>query len=235
MKREKIVIIGGTSGMGLATARAVLGEGYEAVIAGRDRKRLDGALKSLPGASGAPVDASDRRSLDAFFGSVGTFDHLVLSLSGNKGFGLFRDLSVDDIERGFREKAVVQIRSAQAALNHIRTDGSITFITAASAQSSQPGISGYAAINGAIERMVPPLARELAPIRINAVSPGVVDTPWWDFMGDTKKAVFAETREHLPVGRIGASEEIASVVMMLIKNGFVTGSVIIADGGGHLL
>jgi len=235
MKNQKVVIIGGTSGMGLATAQAALGEGFEVIIAGRNKEKLDTAFQSVPSASGGIVDARDSASLEAFFSGVGPFDHLVLSLSGNKGFGMFKDLAIDDVEKGFSEKTIAQLRSAQTALPSIDENGSITFISAASAQASLPGTSGYAAINGALERMVPPLARELGPIRVNAVSPGVIDTPWWDFMGDMKKDIFAQTEGGLPVHRIGAPQDIASVVMMLIKNGFITGSILVADGGGHLL
>jgi len=234
MKKEKVIIIGGTSGMGLATA-AVLAGSCDVTIAGRSKERLAAALSSVPGAAGYTVDAMDTKSLDAFYGSVGPFDHLVLSLSGNKGFGLFRDLVIDDVETGFREKTLAHMRSAQAALKYIAPNGSITFITASSAQSNQPGISGYAAINGAIERMVPPLARELAPIRVNAVSPGVIDTPWWDFMGSVKQAIFEQTEQNLPVGKVGVPGEVASVVTMLIQNPFVTGITILVDGGAHLM
>lgn len=235
MGLEKIVIIGGTSGMGLETAKMALSEGKDVVIGGRSSEKLKLALSKLPGAVGYIVDASNSESLTEFYFKVGNFDHLVLALSGNKGFGMFRELAPEDVEAGFNEKVVAQIRATKLSLVKIASKGSITFISASSAQSSGGGISGYACINGALERMVPPLARELAPLRINAVSPGMIDTPWWDFAGDMKKAIFSQTEKVLPAGRIGRTSDIALVIMMIIKNSFITGTTILADGGGHLL
>ena len=232
---EKIVIIGGTSGIGYATAKAAINEGKDVIIGGRKRDKLASALNGLPGAKGFCVDAESKDSLNSFFEQIGSFDHLVLTHSGNKGFGMFRDLSPEDILTGFKEKVAAQIRAAQCSLNTLRKDGSITFITASSAQSSGPGISGYAAINGALERMVPPLARELAPLRINAVSPGIVDTSWWSFIGDLKDEIFSQSKKSLPVGKIAQAEDIASVILMVLNNSIITGTTILADSGGHLI
>jgi NAD(P)-dependent dehydrogenase (short-subunit alcohol dehydrogenase family) len=235
MNSEKVVIIGGTSGMGLATAALMLKKNKEVIICGRNNERLESALSRLPGAKGISADANSAESLDSLFSEIGIFDHLVITLSGNKGFGMFRELKIDDIETGFHEKVSAQMRAAQSSLKTIRPNGSITFVTASSAQSSGPGISGYAAINGAIECMIPPLARELAPVRVNAVSPGIIDTPWWEFMGEAKDEVFSHSKETLPAGKIGTVENIAPIILMLTDNDYITGTIIIADGGGHLL
>jgi NAD(P)-dependent dehydrogenase (short-subunit alcohol dehydrogenase family) len=118
---------------------------------------------------------------------------------------------------------------------HLRPDGSVTLITAASARAAIPGTAGLAAINGALEAMVPPLAVELAPLRINAVSPGVIDTPWWDRVPqEQRKALFDGLAATTPVGRVGRPDDIARAIHMLAANGFITGVVLDATGGSNL-
>jgi NAD(P)-dependent dehydrogenase (short-subunit alcohol dehydrogenase family) len=118
----------------------------------------------------------------------------------------------------------------------MRRDGSITFLTSISARMAHPGTAGLAAINGALEAMLGALARELAPTRINAVAPGVVDTAWWDRLpAAAKQRVFDEQARMLPVGRVGRADDVAQAVQFLAGNGFVTGTVLECDGGLHLL
>jgi NAD(P)-dependent dehydrogenase (short-subunit alcohol dehydrogenase family) len=157
---------------------------------------------------------------------------LVLAVSGREGGGPFESLGVDMLKRAFDGKFWAQFMAAQMGLTKLRQNGSIVFITAASARTSIPGTAGLAAINGALEAMIPTLALELKPIRVNAVSPGVVKTPWWDTLpSEQREAVFAQTAQILPVGRIGTPEDIAEVIIMLLQNGFMTGTVIECDGG----
>ncbi|KRE97857.1 short-chain dehydrogenase [Frateuria sp. Soil773] len=235
--RRKIVVLGGSSGMGLATVRLLAEAGHALVATGRDPARLAAALQPLPGdLRGEAFDATDRAQLDAFFGRLGVFDDLVVALSGGEGGGPFRGLDLAALERGFAAKFWPHVQAAQAALPALRAGGSITFLTSVSARMANPGTAGLAAINGAIEAMVPVLARELAPLRVNAVAPGVVDTPWWDARGaEAKDAVFRQQAQALPVGRVGRPEEVAQAVAFLVGNGFTTGTVIACDGGLHLL
>jgi NAD(P)-dependent dehydrogenase (short-subunit alcohol dehydrogenase family) len=108
-------------------------------------------------------------------------------------------------------------------------------VTAGSARSAIPATAGLAAINGALEAMIRPLAVELAPLRINAVSPGVIDTPYWDAMPtDRKEAIFAQAMRKLPVGRLGSAQDIAEAIAFVATNGFMTGKVIECDGGGRM-
>jgi NAD(P)-dependent dehydrogenase (short-subunit alcohol dehydrogenase family) len=183
----------------------------------------------------ASVDAMDRSAVDKFFEQVGGFEHLVLSLSGGKGAGLFRTLNLNDIRSGMEGKFFAQISVAQSALNNLKPDGSITFVSAGSARVALPGTIGLAAINGAIETIIPTLAKELAPIRVNAVSPGVIDTPWWDKMPkDARDSIFGQAAKSLPVRRVGRSEDVSQSISFLIENTFVTGTIIEVDGGAHL-
>jgi NAD(P)-dependent dehydrogenase (short-subunit alcohol dehydrogenase family) len=231
------VVFGGSSGIGAAVVRRFAADGIETVIAvGRDASKLD-ALAASAGSAvrTAAVDATDRAAVATFFTQLGSFDYLVVALSGGRGGGLFKQLPMDDLRSGLEAKLFAQLTVAQAALAGLRHGGSITFITAASARVGFVGASGLGAINGALESMVPALARELAPLRVNAVSPGVIDTPWWDAMPvDAKTSFFEQARASLPVRRVGAPEDVAAAIAMLAQNAFITGTVLPVDGGAAL-
>ncbi|MFF4492172.1 SDR family oxidoreductase [Streptomyces sp. NPDC001544] len=233
---QRVVVMGGSSGIGEAAATAFAADGAEVVITGRDRERLDAAASRIGGKTSAyRLDAADRAAVDAFFDRSGPVDHLVLALSGAKGGGPFAELDLADLAAGFDGKFWPHLRVVQAALPRLRTDGSVTLVTAASARAAIPGTAGLAAINGALEAMVPPLAVELAPLRVNAVSPGVVDTPWWDATpAEQRKAVFEGLAATSPVGRVGRPEDIARAIHMLAVNTFVTGVVLDVTGGANL-
>jgi NAD(P)-dependent dehydrogenase (short-subunit alcohol dehydrogenase family) len=219
--------------MGLATAKAAAAADAAVVIIGRDQHKLINALAELPqSVSGERVDATVEKELRAFFGRIDAFDHLVLAVSSGEGAGPFESLSVERLQRAFAGKFWAQFMAAQFGLSKLRKGGSIVFITAVSARTPIPGTAGLAAINGALEAMIPTLALELKPTRVNAVSPGVVRTPWWDSLpSEQREAVFAQVAQTLPVGRIGTPEDVAEVILLLLQNGFMTGTVIECDGG----
>ncbi len=226
----RVVVMGGTSGIGLATAEACAADGAEVTVTGRDPGKLQAVAEKVNGAEA--VDATSPDEVRAFFARHGRFDHLVLAVSGASGGGPLRDLKVDDLRAAFEGKFFPHFVAAQAALDTIAEDGSITFITAGSARAALPGTAGLAAVNGALERAVPPLAAELAPIRVNAVSPGVIDTPWWSFLPEeARRSQFEEYASQTPVRRIGRPSDVADAVRYLLGATFVTGSVIPCDGG----
>lgn len=239
-KNQKVVVLGGSSGMGLATVRTLAAAGAEVVAVGRDEAKLHKAVTGLSGLaghmSGESLDCGDRDALNRFFARVGAFDHLVLTLSGGEGAGPFAELDLAALRRGFEAKFWPQINAAQASLPTLRRDGSMTFLTAISARIAYPGTGGLAAINGALEGMINTLARELAPLRVNAVSPGVIDTAWWNKVpAETKEAVFRQQAETLPVRRVGQAQDVAAMIVSLMENSFMTGSVIECAGGMQLL
>jgi len=228
---KRIVIAGGSSGIGLATAKQLAEKKFDVTITGRDLSKLKAAKESAP-VSIEHLDSNDRKALDIFFKKFGSFDHLVLTLSGSKGAGLFKELSLDYLKEGFEGKFWPQLNTIQAALPYLKEGGSITMVTAISGTAKFPGTSGLAAINGALELMVPVLAKEFKSIRINAVSPGVIDTPWWNFLPtDTKKQTFDKYASKILAGRVGRPEEIADVISFLVSNSYMTGQVIGCDGG----
>ncbi|MFF7989622.1 SDR family oxidoreductase [Kitasatospora xanthocidica] len=233
---QRVVVMGGSSGIGEAAATAFAADGAEVVVTGRDRERLDAAVARIGGkATGRQLDAADPAAVAAFFAAEGAVDHLVVAVSGAAGSGPFARLDLADLAAGFDAKFWPQVRVLQAALPHLRADGSVTLITAASARAAIPGTAGLAAINGALEAMVPPLAVELAPLRVNAVSPGVIDTPWWDRVpAEQRIALFEGLAETTPVGRVGRAEDVAQAIHMLAANTFVTGVVLDCTGGANL-
>jgi NAD(P)-dependent dehydrogenase (short-subunit alcohol dehydrogenase family) len=230
---KTVLIVGGTSGIGLSTGLLAKAEGARVVVVGRDAAKAYVAADALgEGAEVEVMDGGDRAELDSVVLRLKTVHHLVLAASGGRGAGRFASLAETELQAGFDAKFWVQWRAAQVALHALAKDGSITFVTAASARLGTPGTSGLAAINGAINAMVLPLARELAPIRVNAVSPGVIDTPWWaNHTPGQKEALFRHASAASPVGRVGKPEEVAQAILFLMTNGFMTGVILDVDGG----
>jgi NAD(P)-dependent dehydrogenase (short-subunit alcohol dehydrogenase family) len=232
MPSQHIVIIGGSSGIGLATARQLLAADQKVTVTGRDAKRLEEALQCLAGAQGVVMDAAATDTLKDTFSRIGPFDHLVLALGSGKGLGPFASVNIADVRLSFEEKVYPHFAVAQAALPFLRKDGSITFISSVSAHGAMAGTAGISAANAAVATLVPILAVELRPLRVNGVSPGVIDTPWWDFLPtEQREAVFAEYAGKTPVGRVGKPEDVAQAITFLIMDSFMSGHVILCDGG----
>lgn len=236
MSSQHVVIVGGSSGIGLSTAALLLGKGYKVTITGRNAERLEAAKKTLTGdLLTHTMDATDFDALPEVFDRIGAFDHLVVALGSAKGGGPFGSVAIADVKAGFEEKVYAQFATAQAAQRSLRKDGSLTFISAVSGQAAVPGTAGIGAANAAIAALVPILAAELRPLRVNAVSPGVVDTPWWNFLSDDQKAsAFADYAAQTPVGRVGQPMDIADAIAFLIANTFISGQILICDGGLRL-
>lgn len=234
IENESVVIIGGSSGMGLAIAKEAADAGAAVTIAGRSQSKLDEASRAIAGdVTTYIVDLSDERSVMKLFQSIGSFDHLVVSGSSVKT-GQLRELSLADARASMDSKfwgAYMATRYAQ-----IRPKGSITFFSGILSRRPSPGLASLAAINAAVEALGRALALELAPIRVNVVSPGLTDTPAYATMpDDARKGMFAAAAKRLPVGRVGKPEDIASLTLELMRNSFLTGLVVDVDGGAMLV
>jgi len=237
---KKVLIAGGGSGMGLALARRCLAEGARVTIVGRRADRLATACESLgrpDGLACAVADISRETEVAALFARVGPLDHVVSTAADIAGaYRLLPDLGLDAVRKVIDSKVVGPLLLAKHGARHLTPGGSLAFVSGVAAYRPAPRGAAVAAVNAAIEGLVRALAVELAPIRVNAVSPGWVDTPIWaDVAGDRKAEVLGAMADRLPAGRIGTPDDIAGALCFLMGNGFTTGTVLHVDGGHRLV
>ncbi|ALC85600.1 short-chain dehydrogenase [Bacillus sp. FJAT-22090] len=233
---KRVVVVGGTSGIGLATAKAFLDQSAQVVVAGRSTSKLAEAKDNLgKGVEGYELDFRSNESIAVFFKKVGNFDHLVIT-AGEGTMGLFRELPVETAKEAFNSKFWGQYATAHAALPYLNEASTITFTSGVYGQRPPQGASTFASINSAIEGLVRGLAIELSPMRVNVVAPGTVNTPIYAGMpDDQREGMFNRIAEQLPVKRIAQPEDIAQSYVYLAQNGFTTGSVVAIDGGARLV
>jgi NAD(P)-dependent dehydrogenase (short-subunit alcohol dehydrogenase family) len=228
------VVFGASSGVGSATARLFAEHGAAVILTGRDGERLD-EVRATVGhdARAVVVDGKDLGAIERFFAQVGPFHHLVIPAGQTSRGGLFRgELSMELFRETFEGKFWVQMNVAHAAAPYLEHGGSLTFVSGGAAHRALPGMVNVAAVNGALEAAVGPLARELSPTRVNAISPGTLNTGYWRGVPeDTLRAIFTNTAAALPAGRVGTAEDIAHAALFLATNTFVTGTVLEVDGG----
>ena len=236
MDSRHVAVLGGSAGIGLETARLLAGRGARVTIGGRNHDRLDAAVKQLGDrAQAVAVDAGQADSLRQFFAQAGPVSDLVITVTRRGGAGPASQLAEADLPGAFAGKTIAHLRAVALALATLAGDGSITLVTAGSAQSALPGTAGLAAVNGALEAAVAPLASELAPRRVNAVSPGVIETGWWDELPEeAKEETFTTFARRALVRRNGRPEDVAQAIAALVENGFITGVVLPCDGGLRL-
>ncbi|NUR61084.1 MAG: SDR family oxidoreductase [Catenulispora sp.] len=234
---KTVYVIGASHGIGEEIARAFAADGARVVITGRSKQRLDAAAERI----GHPVavfeaDATRQADVDALFAAADRkIDHLVLAVSGGMvGLGSLAELTDEALREGFEGKVFAQLRVLKAALPHLAETASVTFIGAGSSRAAFPGTVALAAANGALDAAVPPLASELAPVRVNAVAPGVIDTAWWHPLGENRDGFMAQQAATTPVGRVGQPNDVAEAVLFLAGNGFTTGVVLDVNGGAAL-
>jgi NAD(P)-dependent dehydrogenase (short-subunit alcohol dehydrogenase family) len=235
-ENRHVAVLGGSAGIGLETARRLAAAGARVTIGARNRERLEAAARSIgERATPVEVDAAELGSLRRFFAQAGPISDLVVTVTRRGGAGPASELPDTDVIGAFAGKTVPHLHAVALALPTLADDGSVTLVTAGSAQSALPGTVGLAAVNGALEAAVAPLAVELAPRRVNAVSPGVIETGWWDEVpAEARREVFADFAGRAPVRRNGRPEDVAQAIAALVENGFITGVVLPVDGGLRL-
>jgi NAD(P)-dependent dehydrogenase (short-subunit alcohol dehydrogenase family) len=234
---KRVVILGGTSGIGLATARAAQREGAAVVIASSRRERLDRALASLRSdAEGEVVDVADEAQVRALFERIDAFDHLVFTAGESLQLEPLAAMQVE------RARGFVNVRfwgafmAAKYGSPHIRPGGSITLTNGIAGLRPRKGWTVAASICGAMEALTRALAVELAPIRVNAVCPGTVRTELWSGMTESaRETMYRDVAQRLPVGRVGEADDLAETYLYLMREGFSTGQVLVVDGGGILV
>ncbi|MER5599241.1 SDR family oxidoreductase [Streptomyces sp. NPDC002265] len=232
------IIIGGGSGMGLALARTLLAEGMDVTIVGRTADRLTTARTQLersgPGKiSTAVADMAREEDVAALFARVERVDHVVVTAADATGvYGRTADLATEAARSVVDTKLLGAWLVGKYASG--RVTGSITYTSGINAYRPNGSNTIMAAANGALASLAYGLAIELAPVRVNVVSPGWVDTALWDQLGMDKKAAFAAMAERLPARRIGTPEDIAQAFSSVMHNGFITGTVLHVDGGHRI-
>jgi len=220
----KAVFVGGSSGIGLAAAHKAVDAGWGVVVVSRDPTRAEIDAEKVA------LDVTDPGAVRALFGSLGPIDHLVSSTVARAG-GAAKELDLEAARKAFETKLWGPFGVIQAA--DVR--GSIVLMSGVAASTPMRGGAATAAVNGAVEALVRTLAVELAPVRVNAVSPGIIDTPTWQAMADDQReAMFTRLAGSLPVGRVGSAEDVANGIWHLLTNEFVTGTVLQVDGGHRL-
>lgn len=236
MAQHTALVVGGTSGIGLATARKLHTQGAAVHVVGRGKERLDDLAVSDPRLVGHQGDGASSGQIAAVAEAIGPIDWLIVTLSGSEGPGSIAELDLAMLRRAFDAKFWGHITTIQAALPHLAPTGSITLLGAITARAGMPGTAGIAAINGAVEALVKPLAVELAPIRVNGVSPGLVDTPWWSGLPDqARREYFAQVAEALPARDIATADDVAEAVVLAATNRNITGTILETDGGARLV
>ena len=230
---QHVVVLGGTSGFGFATALAAAAAGARVSIASRSAEKLRGALDRLGNsASGACVDVTDKPALEAYFANLGALDHLAVTVGDAMVGKPILELTDAEARAAFEVRFWGQFNAVRAAHPYISRSGSITLVSGLAGQRATPGRGIFAGVLGGLEGMVKSFAAELGPVRVNGVCAGVVETELWHRLPEAeRKATFAKIATHLPVGRVGKPEDIAEAYLYLMRNGFSTGETIVVDGG----
>jgi NAD(P)-dependent dehydrogenase (short-subunit alcohol dehydrogenase family) len=236
LTNKRVIILGASSGIGLATAKAATAEGAGVVIVSSNRQRIDQALKELPAGSEAhAVNLSQEQNIKAFFDSIGNFDHLVYCAGENLSLAPIADTDIEQARQFFTVRFWGAYTTVKYAASHINAGGSIGLMGGNAGLRPDKGWTVASSICGAMEGLNRALAVELAPIRVNLVAPGVVRTGLWDGMPATdRESYFKTLADALPVHRIGTPEDIARAYIYLMKQGYCTGQQLVVDGG-HIL
>jgi NAD(P)-dependent dehydrogenase (short-subunit alcohol dehydrogenase family) len=234
---KRVVILGGSSGIGLAVAEQAESQGAEVVIASSNAERVEKAVQSLGGnAQGLTVDLSDERAVETLFGSLGAFDHLVFTAGDSLHVENLADTDLKQARRAFELRYWAALAAVKYGSKGIRKGGSIVLTTGIAGQRPHKGWVVAASVCGTIEALTRALAVELAPIRVNAVSPGVVRTNLWQSMTVAEReSLFESVGNSLPVGRVGEPHDIAQAYLFLMQEEFSTGQTLVVDGGTVLV
>lgn len=234
---KRVVVLGGTSGIGLAVAQAVAREGATPVVVSRDPARVEETVAALPaGAQGFPVDVTDEAAVKTLFERIGPFDHLVFTAGEALQLGALADMSLAAARQFFETRYWGALTAAKYGAPSIRAGGSIVFSSGIAGARPQAGWALGASICTAMEGLTRALAVELAPVRVNLVTPGFVRTPLWrDIPEADREAMYAAAGAKLPVGRVGEAAELAETYLFLMRQGFATGQRFVVDGGGVLV
>ena len=228
-----VVITGGASGIGLATARMIVDRGGRVILMGRSLGRLKAAQAEL-GAAAATIelDVTDEDAVRRAVTGIERIDHLITAAAGTLR-GRLIDLDTQRARELFDTKFWGQHHCIKYAASRMAADGSVVLFSGWISRKPAVEMSTLAAVDGAIEALARTLALELAPVRVNAITPGQIDTPLWrSRLSETEAQAHYDCVAHAhPVGRVGTANDVAQAILFLMMNGFMTGAVLDIDGG----
>ncbi|OBJ51307.1 SDR family oxidoreductase [Mycobacterium sp. 1423905.2] len=233
---QRVLIIGGTSGIGLAVAAAAAERGATPVVASRRSSSVDRALGLLPaGARGATVDLADPASIERLADWVGPVDHVVYTAGEPLEMVPLAKLTPDVIAGFYQTRFIGACSTVRVFGRRLTAGGSITLTSGSAAEQPEFGALPVS-LCGAMNALTAALAVELAPVRVNAVAPGMVRSPLWDYMGkEDRDAMFADATQRIPLRRIADTDEVARAYLYCIEQTYSTGAVVKVDGGSVLV
>jgi NAD(P)-dependent dehydrogenase (short-subunit alcohol dehydrogenase family) len=236
LRGQRVVILGGTSGIGVATAKAAARHGAEVTVVSRQPASVERALTELPpGARGRTADLTDPALVGRLFDDLGDIDHLVFTAGEPLALMDVATLDLDKAREFFALRYFGALGAVRAAVPYLRPGGSITLTSGIAGRRPGPGWAVAASICGAVESLTRALAVELAPVRVNAVCPGVVRSPLWASMTPaSREQLYRDTAASLPAGRVGEVDDIARAYLFCLTQPFATGSILTVDGGAAL-
>lgn len=235
LKDKTVLVVGRGGGIARAVTMAARAAGAQVITAGRNQEKLAEEYADEPGISSEYVDLTDEASIAALGERIGSVDHIVSTASA-RARGKLADLNRDAVRLSFDTKVIGPLMLAKHLAPRLNEGGSITIFSGVAANKIAVGTLAVAITNGAADVLARSLALELAPIRVNAVSPGVIDTGAWDALGDEGKAnYFQDMSTRNPARRIGTEEDIAEAVLYAMTSTFVTGTTLRVDGGEPLI
>jgi len=238
LRGQRVVVVGGTSGMGLGAVRAAADAGAHVIAAGRRPAAARDIVQPAEGRlEHAVVDVTDEASVRAMFDAIGEVDHLFVTAAPPPGsWGAFLDQDVAAAQTYMNGKFFGSWACARYGAPRMHPGGSITFLTGATAVRPRPGSSIVTAAFTAVEALSRALAVELGPLRVNTIRPGLVDSDMWNFLDDAARAqLHQKVREKFPVRRVGTIEDIGHAAVFLMTNPYVTGTVLEVTGGEQLV
>lgn len=236
LQNARVLIIGGTSGIGLGVARAVADRGGAPIVVSRRQSSVDRALADLPrGTAGTTVDLGNDRDLDRLAEEVGDIDHLVYTAGESLELTGLTDLTPEVITGFFQTRFVGAVSAVRAFTSRLRPGGSVTLTSGTAAWQPRFGVLPVA-LCGAMNAVTTALAVELAPIRVNAVAPGLSRTPLWDALSEADRETLYEEESHrIPLGRVAEVEDVARAYVYCMEQVFSTGLVLTVEGGTLLV